>query len=44
MEEHDVISMEETIEVIEEAFQELGEGRAKLAPRERIHVEEGGPG
>jgi ornithine cyclodeaminase/alanine dehydrogenase-like protein (mu-crystallin family) len=43
MEEHDVISMEETIEVIEEAFQELGEGRAKLAPRERIHVEEGGP-
>lgn len=43
MEANDVISMSETIEVIEEAFRELGEGRAKLAPRERIHVEEGGP-
>lgn len=43
MEEHDVISMSETIEIIEEAFRELGEDRAKLTPRERIHVEEGGP-
>lgn len=43
MEANDVISMSETIDVLEEAFRELGEGRAKLAPRERIHVEEGGP-
>lgn len=43
MEAHDVISMSETIDVLEEAFRELGEGRAKLAPRERLHVEEGGP-
>lgn len=40
---NDVISMAETIEVLEEAFRELSTGRAKLAPRERIHVEEGGP-
>ena len=43
MEANDVISMAETIEVLEEAFRELGDGRAKIAPRKRIHVEEGGP-
>lgn len=43
MEENDVISMAEAIEVVEEGFRELGEGRAEIRPRERIHVEEGGP-
>lgn len=43
MDSNDVISMTEAIEVLESALRELGEGRAKTAPRERIHVEEGGP-
>jgi ornithine cyclodeaminase/alanine dehydrogenase-like protein (mu-crystallin family) len=43
MAEHDVISMAETIEVVEEAFAELGTGRAKNTPRKRIQIDEGGP-
>jgi ornithine cyclodeaminase/alanine dehydrogenase-like protein (mu-crystallin family) len=43
MDAHDVISMAETIDCLEAAFRELGEGSAKLAPRERLHVEDGGP-
>lgn len=43
MAEHDVLPIDEAIEVVEDAFRELGEGRAKNEPRGRIHLEEGGP-
>jgi alanine dehydrogenase len=43
MAEGDLLPMAEAIEVVESAFAELGEGRAKNEPRARIHVEEGGP-
>ena len=42
MEEVDALPISEAVDVIEHAFAELGEGRAKNAPRSRIHVEEGG--
>jgi len=40
-----LVPMDEEIEVIEQAFRELGEGTAKNAPRARLRVpwkEEGG--
>lgn len=40
---HDVLPMVEAVEVVEEAFRELGSGRAKNEPRARIHLDEGGP-
>lgn len=43
MAEHDVLPIDEAIEVVEAAFRELGEGRARNEPRARIHLEEGGP-